>query len=37
LISGVETLTFKIDFVWEAMGKKERHYLDEEIVPDLKI
>lgn len=37
LISGVETLTFSIDFVWEDTDKKEIHYSDVDRVPDLKI
>jgi hypothetical protein len=36
-MSGVETLTFRIDLVWEAKGTKERQSLEEEMVPDLKI
>lgn len=37
LMSGVETLTLRIDLVWDEKGTKERQSLEEEMVPDLNI
>jgi hypothetical protein len=36
-MSGVDTLTFSIDFVCEDTDKNEIHYWDVDKVPDLKI
>lgn len=36
LISGVETLTFNIDFVFEEVGTNDKQSFEVEMVPDLK-
>ena len=36
-MSQVETLTFRIDLVWDETGTKDKQSYEVEIVPDLKI